>query len=47
MQLHYGAFNACYDPILLKQEAQLPKKKRASNIALSYGAESISICWTV
>jgi len=30
-----------------KQKAQLPQTERASNLALSYGAKSISICWTV
>jgi len=29
------------------QEAQLPQRQRASNIALSYGANGISICWSV
>jgi len=29
------------------QEAQLPQRQHASNIALSYGAKGISICRTV
>ena len=28
----------------LQQEAQLPQRARASNMALSYGAKGISIC---
>jgi len=31
----------------MKEEAQLAQRKHASNIALSYGAEGISTCWTV
>ena len=29
-----------------KQEAQLPQRDHASNIALPYGAKGILICWT-
>jgi len=34
-------------PKLKRQEAQLPQRERASNIALLYSAKGISICWTV